>query len=1091
MHCAVSRVGRLVACTVLAAALCACPSEEHNGAPPNRAWNSHVSLLPAEQSYLASLPPLRVGVDPKWAPIAFVDGQGRIDGISADYLGFLRDALHLRFVLVPTHSWADTIRLANAGGIDVVVAASAFDGLAQGFALSAPYVQYPLVIVTRETAPFIGGLDDLEGAEVALVGDLQMTRARLEALPKVHAVTVGSAEDGLKAVAQGQAFAYVGNLGVIDRIVRERYAGILRVAAPADRVQHLSFGIAPRLAPLLPLIDRVLAAVPETQREYIQNSWLSTRFTFGVAPRTLWLVLAPVGTLTLLFLAVLWFNMTRLREEVRQRRRTERELLSETRFKTLLMDTIPIPVCVEDGEERFVAVNPAYEQAVGVRAAQLIGKTSASSHRTRDIDGQTLAQVTRTVIETGHPARGEIRYRGPGAEIHEAVYWARPCTIDDDRPAVLYAFVDVSDLRRMERRELELKRRLVELTRTLPSVVFQLSFVRERRPSFELLFANQRADELVRAHPGSAADAFVSFVRMLDPLQRHRLTRLFLRSARSKEPVRTEFMLRCNGLPPAWFHIEAAPRPNDDGGTQWSGYLHDVTEARQAQAALMAAKHEAEDEAHARELLIATVSHEIRTPMAGIASILQLLDHDGLLRDDRQLVGMASQATESLLSILNDVLDFAKSENGPLRLEHASMSIEEIIRDAVGLVMPEIERKGLSMQVEVSRAVAPRHMGDARRLGQILLNLLGNAAKFTERGTVSVRVDVESESCDRQGLSVCIVDTGIGIDADDQARLFSPFVQAHGTRGGGYGGTGLGLAICKRLVEQMGGAILLESRIGHGTTVAATLCLPVDRAAMDERREAPIPLAALVPASVEQSAGTPRILIVEDRCINREVLRRQFASAHIFDCDLAENGAQALAACARNDYAMVVTDCAMPVLGGAELIAQIRERERGRAHRTVLIALTADATQAQRSACFEAGADDVCVKPLSLQQLSTLLARYGVAGRPQRLGPPPQYAALWPELQRSLVADLSMLQALSAETNYETMRDLVHAMAGTAGWFQLRGVQVAAAALQGCLEEGRAIEAPLRALRRAIERTLAGGEAGDVPATDTDPIGGR
>lgn len=1088
----VGRVVRIVACTALAAALCACPREQDAGPPPNLAWNSHISLSAAEKAYLESLPPLRVGVDPKWAPIAFVDAQGRADGISADYLDFLRDALHLRFVLVPTRSWPHTIRLANAGRIDLVVAASAFDGLDQGFALSTPYVRYPLVIVTRETAPFIGGLADLDGAEVAFVGDLQTARARLQALPNVHAVTVGSADDGLKAVVQGRAFAYIGNLAVIDRIVRERYAGILRIAAPADRVQDLSFGVAPRFAPLLPLVDRVLAAVPETEREYIQNSWLSTHFTFGVAPRTLWLILAPVGTLTLIFLAVLWFNMTRLRDEVRQRRRTERELLSETRFKTLLMDTVPIPVCVKDGQERFVAVNPAYEQAVGIRAADLIGKTPTPLGRARDIDGHTLAEVTRTVIETGAPARGEIRYRGPDAQMHEAVYWARPCTIDDDRPAVLYAFVDVSDLRRMERRELELKRRLVELTRTLPSVVFQLRFMRERSPSFTLLFANQRADELVGAHPSAPADAFDIFVRMLDPLQRHRLTRLFLRSADSKAPVRTEFMLRRNGREHAWFHVEAAPRSDDDGGTQWSGYLHDVTEARRAQAALMAAKHEAEDEARARELLIATVSHEIRTPMAGIASILQLLDHDGVLPDDRQLVRMANHAAESLLLILNDVLDFAKSENGALPLEHASMSIEGIVRDAVGLVMPEIARKRLAMHVDLSPVVAPRHIGDARRLGQILINLLGNATKFTERGALSIRVDVVSESFDEQWLSFCVVDTGIGIGADDQARLFSPFAQAHGTLGGGYGGTGLGLAICKRLVEQMGGTIALESEIGRGTAVTVALCLPLDRAAVREQRRDSIDPDVPAAADVTVTAGAPRILLVEDRAINREVLRRQLASAHLFDCHLAENGAQALMACERNDYAMIITDCAMPLLGGAELIARIRQRERGRAHRTVLIALTADASKAQRTACLEAGADDVCIKPLSLQQLRALLARYGLAGQPPAFDPAPQYpdAALWPELRRSLAADFATLQALSAGTDYETMRDLVHAMAGTAAWFQLQEVCHAAASLQRCLEEGRAIQAPLRVLHSAIERTPGIAQQRDVPAVGTDPIVG-
>jgi PAS domain S-box-containing protein len=1058
---------------VVAGALYGCSRQSSGTAPLAASWRSRIPISHAEKAYLESLPALRVGVDPLWSPMAFVDAQGHIDGISADYLAFLQDTLHLRIEVVPTRSWADTVRLANAGKIDIVIAASAFDGLAPGFGLSKPYVRYPLVIVTRETAPFIAGLDDLEGAEVAVVGDVQTVRVRFAGLPRLRAVTVASAEDGLKAVAQGRAFGYIGNLGVVDRIVRERYAGILRVAAPADQIQALSFGVAPRFAPLLPLIDRVLASVPETEREYIQNTWLSTRLTFGVAPRTLWLILAPVGTLTILFLAILWFNLARLREEVRQRRRTERELVSETRFTTLLMNTVPIPVCVKDGQQRFVSVNPAYEQAVGLRAETLLGGTQ------RDPD--TLSAVTRSVIDTGQPAQGELRYRGPDGQMHEAVYWARPCTIDDDRPAVLYAFVDVSELRRTERRELELKRRLVELTRALPSVVFQLDFIRERRPSFELLFANRRADELVgEARDGGATEVFDAFVQALDATSQQRLVRLFLRSSVSNVPVRTEFMLRRHDAEPAWFHVEAVPRARDDGGTEWSGYLHDVTQAKEAQTALMAAKHDAEEQARARELLIATVSHEIRLPMSGIVSILQLLDHDGLQPDDRELVDMAGNAGESLLLILNDILDFAKSEHGELSLEYASMSLEEIVRRAVGLVTPQLERKGLKIECAISPACAARHLGDARRLGQVLLNLLGNAAKFTEHGGVSLFVDVLDEANARQAISIRVVDTGIGIGADDQARLFAPFAQARATLGGGYGGTGLGLAICKRLIEQMGGTVALESKLGLGTTFAVTLSLPIDPGLPRPRPPAPGPRSVFAGADPRGPVRGPRILLAEDRLINREVLKRQLARLHVLDCDLVENGAQALSAWEKNEYAMVITDCAMPVLSGAELIARVRQREAGRAHRTVLVALTADATPQQRIACMRAGADELCVKPLSLGELRDLLARYRLDVDPQAIASATSQDELRPELLRTLTADLAALSALSPNSDHDEMGELAHAVAGTAAWFGLAQVAQAAVCLQSALEAYRPTDAPLLALRRAIERALLAVESSNT-----------
>ena len=1073
------RIASLVTlCVFVSVGLGACPRREISTDATRVGWDLRLPLSPADRAYLQSLPPLRVGVDPHWAPMAFVDAQGRIDGISADYLDFLRDTLHIRFRLVPTRSWAETIRLANEGGIDVIVAASKFDGLAPGFGLSTPYVRYPLVIVTRETAPFIGGLEDLDGAEVAVVGDVQAARARFPGLPTIRAVTVGSAEDGLKAVARGRAFAYIGNLGVIDRIVRERYAGALRVAAPTDRIQDLSFGVAPQFARLLPLIDRALRAIPEVEREQIQNSWLSTRFTFGVAPRTLWLVLAPVSTLTLIFVALLAFNMFRLRKEVRQRRRTERELVFETQFKTLLMNTVPIPVFVKDGRGRYLAVNPAYERAVGVRAANMLDSTGEPARRASDIHDDVLADVAREVIATGHAAQGELRYRGRDGAMHEAVYWVRPCNGKGDRrEAVLCAFVDVSELRRMERREREHERRLVELTQALPSVVFQLQFLRARHPRFELVFANRRADELLQLHEPVATDTFDAFVHALHPLQRRRLTRMFLRSARSLESVSDEFMLERPGDAPAWFHVEAVPRRREDGSVEWSGYLHDVTQAKEAHAALIAAKHDAEAAAQARDSFIATVSHEIRTPMSGIVGILQLLNHDGLSADDRYLVEMAGNAAELSFGILNDILDFAKSESGELSLESASMSVADVVGRSAGLVAPDIERKGLRLHVDVSPAVAPRHLGDAQRLGQVLLNVLSNAVKFTDHGGISVRADILAETAGRQTVSVHVTDTGIGISRDDQARLFSPFSQARGTLASRYGGTGLGLAICKRLIEQMGGSISLDSELGRGTTITFVLDLPIARGACTGRTDPHDSGEAPVRAPDASTSASPHVLLVEDQFINREVLRRQLSSLNV-DCDVAEDGAQALTAYAQGNYELIITDCAMPLLNGVELIASIRRRERGTGRRSALVALTADATAARREACIGAGADEVYVKPLSREQLRALLTRYGLLDVPsasggETTGPDP----LRGQLRRALAADVERLQACGANFDRDAMRELAHAVAGTAAWFQLAEVSEAASRVEQELEGAQWPRASVLALVQAMERAIGRGSA--------------
>lgn len=1040
------------------------------------AWNLRLSLTGAEHAYLDSLPVLRLGIDSHWAPMAFVNGNGQVEGISADYLDFIQQTLGVRFRVVPTRSWAETIALANKGELDVVAAVSKFDGLSPGFEFSEPYVRYPVVIVTRETAPFIGGPSDLAGAEVAMVADADMARVGLPGAPRIHPVMVESAQDGLDAVAHGRAFAYIGNLGVVDRLVREKYVGTLRVAAPVGYVQALSFAVAPQFSRLTPLIDHVLSSIPENEREYIQNSWLSSRFVFGVPTRTLWIILTPVAGLTIIFLAVLFANMLRLRKEVRQRRWTEHELLFETQFKTLLMKTVPIPVFVKDAQGKYLAVNPAYENAMGVCADNVIGKALPDSGHVHERDMPTLSGITATVIETGRPAHGEVRYRGPDGVVHEAVYWVQLCKADDDMPrAVLGAFVDVSDLRRMERREIELKRQLVELTQALPTVVFQMRLSRDTRPRFDLVFVNQRAHELLRLHQTAISDLFGTFLKCLRPQGRFRLTRMFLRSARSLEVVRTELELVHGADRSAWVHLEAAPQTRDDGAIIWSGHLHDITEAKGNQVALVAAKHDAEEASKARDSFLATVSHEIRTPMSGVVGILQLLDHGRLSPDDQHLVDMARNAAEILLRILNDILDFAKSENGELSLECAPMSVADIVARTAGIVAPEFERKGLRFNVEVSRDIAARHIGDAQRLGQVLLNLLGNAGKFTDDGAVALSVDVVSGTAEQQELLIRVVDTGIGIAPEDQARLFSPFSQARTNAGGGYGGTGLGLAICKRLIESMGGSIALESERGRGTTIAIRLTLPVERTGASRRHD-DVAAAGAGQAQPRLPEGPARrILLVEDQVINREVLKRQLANLRITECDVARNGLEALKALEHKDYAMVITDCAMPVMGGVELMAHIRQRESGNGRRVALVALTANATQQQRDECIAAGADEVHLKPVSQERLRELLDRHSITAPPitelEKAGiPAAQHTDLWEKLQRTLAAEMTALVALSLDDESDRAREIVHRILGAASWFHLGEVADAATQLEQCLDNGEAPQAHLFNLQAAIAR---------------------
>jgi len=1073
----------VVAAAGLCAALALAGCRDHPHTDGARIpWDLKVPLTEDERRYLRALPPLRVGFDAQWAPMAFADGEGRLDGISADYLEFVRQTLGVRLRAVPARTWAEAVARANRGEFDIVVAASEFDALKPGFALSTPYVRYPLVIVTRESAPFISGAADLAGTDVALVDESDVGRMALRNASGLRTVPVPSAQDGLDAVEDGRAFAYIGNLGVVDRLVREKHAGNLRVAAPLGVEQQLSFAVAPGYDRLLSLINRTLAAIPQAEREHIQNSWLSTRFTFGVPARTLWLVLTPAVALTVVFVLVLSFNLRRLRGEVRQRRWTEQALRFETQFKTNLMNTVPIPVFVKDMAGNYLAVNPAYEAAMGVRADQVTGRPMRAIGHVHDDDLDTLGGITARVIETGDPAQGEVRYQGPDGTQHDAIYWVRACLDANERPcAVLGAFVDVSDLRRMERRELALKRQLVELTQVLPAVVFQIRYRAVPDRTFELVFVNEQAYAWLRLRQGARADPFAVFLDSLRSIGRFRLARLFLRSARTLEPLRSDFELMHGPHRAAWLHLEAAPRLQADGLVVWSGSVNDVTEAKANQAALVAAKKDAQAATRARDVFLATMSHEIRTPMSGVIGILQLLDHGKLSRDDQHLVDTARNAAQILLRILNDILDFARSEHHMLPLEPASFSVAETIERCAGIMAPEFARKRLRFDVEIAPELDARHIGDAQRLGQVLLNLLGNAVKFTEHGGVTVHAGAMSTEAGSQRVVLRIVDTGVGISAEDQARLFFPFAQASGNSPSRHGGTGLGLAICKRIVESMQGEITLESTPGKGTVVSVSVHLRVDAAAAWAERGALNPHAQDAPLRAAPVSGgngvvlkpAPRVLIVEDDDVNREVLRRQLGLLGVVRCELARNGHEALALIGLHPFDMIITDFSMPEMDGIALIEHIRARERGLQRRTPIVVLTANAVAQQTQACMEAGADALCLKPMTLDELGQTFARHGLAtpdAAPQ--GEPAAdadtHADLRGRVRDALAADMRTLDAYLRSADYEAARTVAHRMSGCASWFQLDAVTTAAREIECALDAGEPFDTALTELRDAV-----------------------
>ena len=395
------------------------------------------------------------------------------------------------------------------------------------------------------------------------------------------------------------------------------------------------------------------------------------------------------------------------------------------------------------------------------------------------------------------------------------------------------------------------------------------------------------------------------------------------------------------------------------------------------QESLIKAKEEAEQSNRAKSDFLACMSHEIRTPMNGILATNQLLEATELTPEQQEYVQTIGMSGETLLTIINDILDFTKYETHRLELEEKPLKTAAIIKDVYLLLQANANKNNNTLSSSIAPEVPTYIYGDLTRLRQILLNLVGNAVKFTENGTITTTVSIVARENDLYTLQWSIADTGVGIAEDKQEKIFAPFNQADSSTTRKYGGTGLGLAICRQLVQLMGGEIRLQSKEGEGSTFSFTI--RARKAAAPETPAAPSGPPG--PLTDHEQSRSLKILLVEDNPTNI-IIARAVLTKLGHSVDVAENGRKAVAAVREKEYDLVFMDMQLPEMDGLEATRAIRAlagqdgEDSARFARIPIIAMTANVLEENEISCREAGMNDFTTKPIDFKKLQAVIKKW-------------------------------------------------------------------------------------------------------------------
>ena len=1047
------------------------------------------NLSPEDRRWLSDKQQLRLGTSsPDYPPFDINVSDNEYEGLTADFAGLISELLGIPIEVRRFANRDQAVAALQAGQIDLLGSANGFEAAHAHLVLSRPYTDDQPVIVTAagKRLPADASLD---GLRVAMVDHYLPTHTVNDLYPRARLQLYNSVLAGLSAVALGQADAFLGDAVSSDYLITRNYLGRVQID---HFIKNVRGGFALAMlrddTTLLRLINLALGSISDSERLNILRRWtggsarvLLDRSTLDLdAAERAWIEQHPVVRVAFnKYFAPLSFY-----DDNQQFRGITADVLEQVSLRTglkfdiLHVDSLADLVArVEQGSADVAAALPpgqAHEASLRFTRPYLINprvlvtrNNPGALQRPEQLKGMRLALLR------GHPLKAELQAQ-----------FAPITLIEVDDPLTLMEYVAQGKVD-------------VALASQINADYFVTRMFKDRL----------RIATILSDLPGTTAFAVAHDATVL-----HSILKKALLSIAPDDMAKLTSRWRINAVisDGPWYNYRKLIAMIVLGAgllitavILWNRYLRNVLKARsEAEQALQqelgfsqrlleqlrVAKDQAEQASRAKSTFLATMSHEIRTPMNAVIGLLELAikeaEHG---QTDRESLQVAFTSANGLLELIGDILDIARIEAGHMTLAPQATDLNTLVNATVRVFEGIARLKRLHLGTEL-QTTGQAVLVDPVRLKQVLSNLLSNALKFTEHGSVTVGMQVDDRQAGHLAVTLWVKDTGIGISTDDQQRLFHNFSQVapQGTRQG----AGLGLVISRNLCQLMGGDLQLYSKEGQGTRMQVTLLLPVAE-----------PIQCPEPEPVSLPLQTPRqsILIVDDYPANLMLLERQLGVLG-HEVHLAQDGEQALALWQAQPFDVVITDCHMPVMDGHQLARRIRLLEQQQQRPACLIlGLTANAQAEERQHCLDSGMNDCLFKPISLNELRhhlySAIAPLPPAAKPLdehasgfdvdnlkylTLGDPALVERLLHQLAQSNHEDLKALHALGPQPSRQAIRAFAHRIKGGAKLLKARGVVRHSEALEQACVGGAAndqlyaklatLEKSLRALDRQLKQ---------------------